>query len=182
MSFLGILLIVLVAGYFVVVELLDWTGRLELIENRLPKLWRVLNARPSRLILLFLIFGILLENYGKESETEPLVIKVNGFPTADPGTKDSKIAQLTEQLNLKPKIIPLIVEPVWKNVKLTTYSNQKFHDELVDLDGKEFSHCTFNNVTFLYHGLKPFSLHDSVLSVTSTQEPGTMPFSLGLVC
>jgi hypothetical protein len=32
-----------------------------------------------------------------------------------------------------------------------------FRNETVVMDGKKFDHCTFDNVTFVYHGLTPYS-------------------------
>ena len=45
----------------VCVEYLDWRGRMDILEAKHPLLWKAVNARPFRLILLFLIFGMLAE-------------------------------------------------------------------------------------------------------------------------
>jgi hypothetical protein len=37
---------------------------------------------------------------------------------------------------------------------------QHFHNEEVVLDGKKFDHCTFENVTLIYHGTAPAELID----------------------
>jgi hypothetical protein len=37
---------------------------------------------------------------------------------------------------------------------LTVVANKKYRNETVELDGKEFQHCEFHDVTFLYNGTK----------------------------
>ena len=49
------------AAIFVAAEYLDWFGRLEVLEMRHPKIHRFVIARPLRLVLLLLIFGLLAE-------------------------------------------------------------------------------------------------------------------------
>jgi hypothetical protein len=46
----------LVAGLiFILVELLDWKGRFEVIEKNWPKVWSAMNNRPMRLVLIVLL-------------------------------------------------------------------------------------------------------------------------------
>jgi hypothetical protein len=39
---------------------------------------------------------------------------------------------------------------------------QKFNDQMVPLDGIDYSYCTFKNVTFVYNGTAAFALSGSV--------------------
>lgn len=50
------------AAIFLGSEYLDWFGRLEVLETKHPKIHRFVIARPLRLVLLLLIFGLLAEN------------------------------------------------------------------------------------------------------------------------
>lgn len=43
-------------------------------------------------------------------------------------------------------------------------TNKRFINERVPLDGREYSHCDFNNVTFSYNGISPFRFHDNRIS------------------
>jgi hypothetical protein len=42
--------------------------------------------------------------------------------------------------------------PSWIEPELTTVVNHKFSNEVVVLDGHDYEHCTFENVTFEYDG------------------------------
>jgi len=58
MELVSTLLLILSAAavvvYVVITEATDWIGRAEIIETRWPKLWRLMNNRPTRLILIVL--------------------------------------------------------------------------------------------------------------------------------
>jgi hypothetical protein len=63
---------------------------------------------------------------------------------------------------LKPKIekvTEIVKVPVtpdyrkWASESHETISHRAYLNETVEVDGKTFDHCTFENVTFLYHGL-----------------------------
>jgi hypothetical protein len=55
--------------------------------------------------------------------------------------------------------------PQWSSKK-TPIVNKAFRNERVDIDGKSFSGCTFENVTFVYHGQGPFDLMHSQINGT----------------
>ena len=46
------------------VEALDWVGRLDLIQARWPGLWKLLNNRPARLLLLVIAIAFLSRDFG----------------------------------------------------------------------------------------------------------------------
>jgi hypothetical protein len=59
---LGFLTLVPLAGislFFAFAEYLDWHGRMELLEKKHPRIWRLVNARPFRLVLLLMVFAAL---------------------------------------------------------------------------------------------------------------------------
>jgi hypothetical protein len=45
--------------------------------------------------------------------------------------------------------------------QLTVIYGRTFRNEVVELDGKKFDHCFFDNVTFLYHALEPTAFFES---------------------
>jgi len=49
-------------------------------------------------------------------------------------------------------------------IALTKVEGQKYLNEEVEIDGKEFSDCTFENVTLLYHGRGATSFENNVFS------------------
>ena len=53
---IGVLLLVFI-------ELLDWQGRMEIIKKRWPSLWKVINNRPVRLLLLVLAIAFLVRDF-----------------------------------------------------------------------------------------------------------------------
>jgi hypothetical protein len=58
-------------------------------------------------------------------------------------------------------------KPIWptdfRNLSLERIRFQTFENEEVVLDGKEIENCRFRNVTFVFHGTKPFILsHNDV--------------------
>jgi hypothetical protein len=78
---LGLLTLVpiaLIALFFVFAEYLDWHGRLDLIKEKHHKLWRVMNDRPFRLVMLFVIFAALatdLRENLRHPDPEPAVFR-----------------------------------------------------------------------------------------------------------
>jgi hypothetical protein len=82
-------------------EYLDWFGRLEVLEMKHPKVYRFVNSRPLRLVLLVLLFAMLatdLRTSIRGANTEPLVVKPI-IPSADERAKNAEIARLQQQLN-----------------------------------------------------------------------------------
>jgi hypothetical protein len=49
----------------------------------------------------------------------------------------------------------------WRLPKVETIYAKSFLNETVELDGKVFDHCHFENVKLLYHGLGPISFNQS---------------------
>ena len=68
-------LIVIGAGvaFAIFIEILDWQGRAEVMEEKFPRLWRVLNARPARLVLLVVLVGFLAKDFHDASASIPPV-------------------------------------------------------------------------------------------------------------
>jgi hypothetical protein len=75
---MGTIAFYLVAGVaFVLVELLDWKGRFEVIEKNWPKVWSAMNNRPMRLVLIVLFFGFVLKDaLERFHQGDPPVLKV----------------------------------------------------------------------------------------------------------
>jgi len=61
-NLVSLVLIGAFAAYLAFIEYLDWQGRMEVLEAKHPLLSKAVNARPFRLVLLFLIFGMLAAN------------------------------------------------------------------------------------------------------------------------
>jgi hypothetical protein len=103
----------------VLVEVLDWKGRMELIEQNWPGAWKVLNSRPARLLLLVLAVGFLARDFKDAVEVGPVPV-VTIVPQAvgnPPRVGDSidaeeiarRVAELTgHNLTLKKKLLGLI--------------------------------------------------------------------------
>ncbi len=51
----------------------------------------------------------------------------------------------------------------WQSTKQDVVYGINFRNERVELDGKLFDHCTFENVTFVYDGLAPSGLKASTI-------------------
>jgi hypothetical protein len=93
----------LIWAFFAFVEYLDWHGRMEVTEQKHPKLFKIVEARPFRLVMLMLLLTILLADgraLWKWADTEPLIVNVKGFSTADPGAQIAEIEQLRNDLKL----------------------------------------------------------------------------------
>lgn len=52
---------VVIVAYALVTETTDWIGRAEIIENRSPRLWAVMNNRPTRLVLIVVALVMISE-------------------------------------------------------------------------------------------------------------------------
>src|SRR6266849_245470 len=51
----------------------------------------------------------------------------------------------------------------YKNKRFTeTIQDRVYTNERVELDGKMYEHCTFNNVTFVFHGTGPVGFRNNV--------------------
>jgi hypothetical protein len=78
---LGLLTLVpiaLIALFFAFAEYLDWHGRIDLIKEKHHKLWRVMNDRPFRLVMLLMIFAALatdLRGNLSHLDSEPIVFR-----------------------------------------------------------------------------------------------------------
>jgi hypothetical protein len=93
----------LIWSFFAFIEYLDWNGRMEVAEQKHPKLFKMVEARPFRLVMLMLLFSILLADgraLWKWAEMEPLIVTVKAAPTADPGAQVAVIVQLRNDLGL----------------------------------------------------------------------------------
>jgi len=89
---LGILILL----YLAVCEILDWHGRMEVIHERWPWVWRLVNDRPARLVLLIVTAGLLVADFRRDVPKEaqpPSVV----FPSVDPGAKNAEIARLNDE-------------------------------------------------------------------------------------
>jgi hypothetical protein len=49
--------------YLIFLEFIDWQGRAEVLELKYPWLWRAVNNRPARLLLLVLAVGLLVKDF-----------------------------------------------------------------------------------------------------------------------
>jgi hypothetical protein len=61
-----------------IIEILDWQGRAEIIEKKFPWVWRVMNARPARIVLMFVIIAFLAKDFRDATAVAPppqIVIK-----------------------------------------------------------------------------------------------------------
>jgi hypothetical protein len=89
--------------YVVLVEGLDWIGRAEIIEKRWPRMWGVMNKRPTRLILILVAIGLLIhviaENRHSVPDSPPVV---NARPQTHPSVEPSDHTP-TEQ-KAKPEV------------------------------------------------------------------------------
>lgn len=52
--------------------------------------------------------------------------------------------------------------PAWDSKNLEVIGNRRFQNQSVELDGRFYSHCEFENVTFVYHGRAPFSFDSEI--------------------
>jgi hypothetical protein len=71
----------IIAGYLILSELLDVVGRLDLIEQKWPRVGRLLNNRPVRLaLILFLLVAVWkdLSERNEEFKPSPLVVNIPG--------------------------------------------------------------------------------------------------------
>lgn len=93
---LSVIVYGLIALFLAFTDYLDWHGRMEVLEEKHPKLAKFVENRLLRLVLLLMVFAMLAtdvkENL-KQIETEPFVIRVVAAPTADPGAVNPEIAK-----------------------------------------------------------------------------------------
>lgn len=96
LGFLSLIPYALIALFIAFTDYLDWHGRIEVLETKHPRLAKIVENRPLRLVLLLMVFGMLavdLRENLKQIETEPFVIKVVAAPSADPGAVNPEIAK-----------------------------------------------------------------------------------------
>lgn len=78
LGFLTLVPLALIALFFAFAEYLDWHGRMEVIKEKHHKLWRLINDRPFRLVMLFVIFATLatdLRDNLMHLDPEPIVFR-----------------------------------------------------------------------------------------------------------
>jgi hypothetical protein len=72
-----------IVAYGIVTEATDWIGRAEIIEQRWPGLWRIMNNRPMRLILLAVavaMIGHATEDFEKGAESPEVIFRAPRVP------------------------------------------------------------------------------------------------------
>src|ERR1035441_9098236 len=82
-SLLWIIIIVLVVLLFGAAELLDWIGRLEIIERKWPRIWLFLNNKPGRLLLYLFFVALAYRDVSErmsELRVQPPVVNVSAPP------------------------------------------------------------------------------------------------------
>lgn len=82
-------------------EYLDWYGRLDVLREKHRKVYRFINNRTLRLVLLVLVFGMLATELRSGLEylhSEPLVVNLV-VPTADAGAKNADIVRLQQKVD-----------------------------------------------------------------------------------
>jgi len=77
-ALLALIPILILGLFWLFVEYLDWHGRMEIVEKKHPKIWRLMNDRPFRLVMLFMVFALLatdVKQNAKQLETEPPIYR-----------------------------------------------------------------------------------------------------------
>ncbi len=62
-KWLEFIFVVVVFGFVLFLEFLDWQGRAEIIESKYPRLWKLVNNRPARFLLMVLAIGLLIKDF-----------------------------------------------------------------------------------------------------------------------
>jgi hypothetical protein len=83
-TFLWPSLVGLAILYFAVVETLDWVGRMELIEQKWPKVWSAMSNRPMRLALLVVLCILLSKDVLERWQDGAPQLIVNTPPPSAP--------------------------------------------------------------------------------------------------
>lgn len=75
-------LVPLVVGiiFLALIEILDWVGRMEMIQTKWPKIWKALNNRPARLVLLTACLVFLVKDFRDAAATAPPPIVTLSIP------------------------------------------------------------------------------------------------------
>ncbi len=81
-SVFQLLVIGIVVLLLLIIEYLDWQGRLDIIKDRHPRLWGAMNSRPARLILLVLCLVGLSKDFRDAISIAPPPIVVVKAPPA----------------------------------------------------------------------------------------------------
>jgi hypothetical protein len=88
--------------YLIVAEFLDTVGRLEIVENRWPKVWKALNNRPMRLILLILLCALVAKDIAdRKSDAKKEETKLE-FPS--PPAPPAPVIQMIAPKSIPPKV------------------------------------------------------------------------------
>jgi hypothetical protein len=111
---LGILTLVpyaIIWFFFAFAEYLDWRGRMEIIQKEHPKVWKLMNDRPFRLVLLLFVFALLAADFKenlKQIESEPPVVRISA-PQA-PVIEVASMARAESPNSLRRRTIKLADE------------------------------------------------------------------------
>jgi hypothetical protein len=91
----------IIAGYLILSELLDVVGRLDLIEQKWPRVGKLLNNRPVRLaLILFLLVAVWkdLSEHNEEAKPAPLAVQIAGPAAPKIDEYEREIATLNNQV------------------------------------------------------------------------------------
>jgi hypothetical protein len=79
-----IVIVIVLALLFATAEILDWIGRLEIIEKKWPKVYAAMNSRLARLIALVFLIALIGHDIEKRGEVpEPPIVKIPTPPPPD---------------------------------------------------------------------------------------------------
>lgn len=82
MHVLQILIVAIGVVFVALIEVLDWTARLEMIKERWPGVWKAMNNRPARLVLLIIAITFLARDFRDVTAVAPAPIVRFGVPPA----------------------------------------------------------------------------------------------------
>lgn len=74
MNTLGLIGTALLLVFLAILEIIDWVGRLDFIEHRWPRAWKILSNRLARLTLLLICFVYLARDFRSEIPTSPSAV------------------------------------------------------------------------------------------------------------
>jgi hypothetical protein len=94
--------------YVVLCEILDWHGRLEIIQKRWPWVWRLINDRPARLVFMIILAGLLITDIKKD--IPPIVAPpvISFAPPAAPriAEYEYELVKLRKELSARTLRVP----------------------------------------------------------------------------
>lgn len=106
MAMLTVLVAIVLGIFFVLVEILDWIGRLEIIEQRWPKIFTVLNSRFARLAAI-LILIVLIAHDIEQRAAIPEPPRVTFLPAPVPVINQSGTMAVRQPSAPAPCIHPI---------------------------------------------------------------------------